>query len=363
MRNLILSIVAILAITSCNQATDSYTVNLKLDNIEGEWITLTARVNREYIVVDSVLVEAGVPAVLTNSVEGVQTMYLAKKGDRESIKLLIENAEYTISGSFDEPVIESTGQAQKDLNAYNELSAEFDSKLAAIVDAYYVAMEKEDKAAADSIIASYEEVNSTKASVDSLYLLENPASFASVLILRNSFYNLETEDLETSLNALDQSVRQLEEYTYMFDIMEKQKDVAIGEPYKDFGLETPEGTMLKVSDVHNGSVLLIDFWASWCGPCRRANPELVEMYADYQEEGFEILGVSLDSDRASWLKAIDDDNMTWKHISDVKGWECEGSVLYGVPAIPHTVLIDREGIIVAKKLHGEELREAIEALL
>ena len=363
MRNLLLTIMAILAISSCKQATESYSVKLELDNIEGEWITLTTRVNQEYIVVDSVLVESGVPAVLSNSVDGVQTMYLAKKGDRKSVKLLMENADYTISGSFDDPVIKSTGQAQKDLNSYNELAAEFDIKLAAIVDAYYAAMEKEDKAAADSIIASYEKVNSDKVAVDSLYLLENPASFASVLILRSSFYSLETEDLESSLNALDQSVRQLEEYDYMYNILEKQKDVAIGKQYKDFGLETPEGTMLNVSDVHNGSVLLIDFWASWCGPCRRANPELVEMYAEYHEKGFEILGVSLDSDRASWLKAIDDDQMTWKHISDVKGWECKGSVLYGVPAIPHTVLVDREGIIVAKKLHGEELREAIERLL
>ena len=87
------------------------------------------------------------------------------------------------------------------------------------------------------------------------------------------------------------------------------------------------------------------------------------MYADYREKGFDILGVSLDSDRASWLKAIEHDNLTWKQISDVKGWECEGSKLYGVPAIPHAVLLDREGIIIAKNLHGEELREAIEALL
>ncbi len=145
--------------------------------------------------------------------------------------------------------------------------------------------------------------------------------------------------------------------------MEKQKDVAIGKPYKDFALETPEGEMLKVSEVHQGNVLLIDFWASWCSPCREANPELVAMYADYHEKGFDILGVSLDSDKSSWLKAIEDDNLTWKQISDVKGWECEGSKLYGVPAIPHAVLLDREGIIIAKNLHGEELREAIEALL
>ena len=199
--------------------------------------------------------------------------------------------------------------------------------------------------------------------MDSVYVMENPSSYASVLVLRNTFYSLDTDDLEKVLTSLDPSVQQMEEYKYMFGIMEKQKAVAVGKPYIDFGLETPEGEMLTVSEVHQGNVLLVDFWASWCGPCRRANPELVALYADYKEKGFEILGVSLDNDRASWLKAIEEDQLTWHHISDVQGWECEGSKLYGVPAIPHAVLIDREGIIRAKNLHGEELREAIESLL
>jgi len=95
----------------------------------------------------------------------------------------------------------------------------------------------------------------------------------------------------------------------------------------------------------------------------RANPEVVELYAEYHDKGFKILGVSLDKDKTIWLKAIEDDKLSWNHISDLKHWDCEGSKLYGVPAIPHTVLISREGIITAKKLHGEELREAIEALL
>jgi len=363
MRNLFLSIVAIAAMTSCNHPAKNYTVNINLEDVEDEWITLTARINRKYIVIDSVQVIAGVTAVLSNSVEGVQTMYLAKKGNRESVKLLMENAEYTITGTLEKPVIETTSKAQKDLNSYNELGAEFDEELAAIVETYYAAMEKEDQLAADSIIANYELVNSKKGAVDSVYLVENPGSFASVLLLRGTFYNLDTEELESTLNALDQPVRQLEEYGYMYKIMEKQKEVTIGKHFKDFGLETPEGTVLNVSDVHKGNVILIDFWASWCGPCRRANPEVVEIYNDYHNQGFDILGVSLDNDKESWLKAIEDDKLTWHHISDVKGWECEGSQLYGVPAIPHTVLVDREGIITAKNLHGKELREAIERLL
>ncbi|RLD51476.1 MAG: hypothetical protein DRI97_15660, partial [Bacteroidetes bacterium] len=96
---------------------------------------------------------------------------------------------------------------------------------------------------------------------------------------------------------------------------------------------------------------------------RDANPEVVEIYNTYHEQGFEILGVSLDRDSASWVKAIADDQLTWSHISDLKYWNSEGAELYSVMSIPHTVLIDRDGIITAKNLHGDKLREAIEELL
>ena len=89
----------------------------------------------------------------------------------------------------------------------------------------------------------------------------------------------------------------------------------------------------------------------------------MEIYRDYKDQGFEILGVSLDRNKDSWLKAIEDDKLAWFHISDLKYWQSAGAELYGVPAIPHTVLVDRDGIISAKKLHGQELRKAIESLL
>lgn len=363
MRKLILSLLSIMMLISCNQNADTFTVNIEMNGLEGKMLNLSTRVDRENVVVDSAKVESGVPVVLSGSVEGVQTMYLTVKGERKSIRLLMENASYTISGSMEEPVIETGAKAQSDLNTYNKKASSFDKKISAIIETYYAAMEKEDKAAADSIIASYELVNAEKTAMDSVFILENPASCASVLVLRNTFYALDTDRLENTLNSLDNSVREMEEFKYMYGIMEKQKAVAIGNKYIDFGLETPAGEMLKVSEVHQGNVLLIDFWASWCGPCRRANPELVEIYSLYHDRGFDILGVSLDSERDAWLKAIEDDKLTWHHISDVKGWECEGSKLYGVPAIPHAVLVDREGTIIAKNLHGQELRDAIEALL
>jgi peroxiredoxin len=358
---MILSVLPVLF--SCSHHSDSYTINLDLEGTEGKWVNLAGKVDREFVVFDSVLVEPGVPVAMTGSEDGIRTVFLLVEGSPGSVRLLLENAEYTIGGTLDDPVIETSSKAQRDLNDYNAGMASLEDRLAGIAEDYYTAKETGNPAAADSILQAYETVNAEIESLDSAYVAGHLSSAVSVLILRNSFYAYETDELETVLNALDPSLRQMDEWVYMYGIMEHQKEVAVGKPYKDFLLPAPDGELLSVSDVHQGNVLLIDFWASWCGPCRRSNPELVEIYNEYHDRGFEILGVSLDDDAENWKKAIENDGLTWYQISDLKGWKCEGSRLYGVPAIPHTVLVDRKGIIRAKKLHGPELKDTIESLL
>ena len=363
LRWFIAAVLAASMFQSCQQKEKGYTVNVDLEEAGGKWIQLTTRIDREYVVIDSVLAGPDGSAEMAGQLDSMRTVYLSVEGAQNTLRLLLENAGYTVSGSLENPRIETTGKAQQDLNEYNTLTSELDQSLSALVDDYYGAMEQEDQRAADSILTLYEEVSERKTQQDSVYLRENPSSFASVLLLRGSFYSLDLEEFESALDALDPSLHRMEEYQYMAGLLERQKEVAVGQPYKDFGLDTPEGENLRVSDIHDGNVLLIDFWASWCGPCRHANPELVEIYKDYNDRGFEILGVSLDQDRTSWLEAIEEDNLTWHHISDLEYWNSKGARLYGVPAIPHTVLIDRQGIISAKKLHGQELRETIENLL
>ncbi|HNA42394.1 MAG TPA: TlpA disulfide reductase family protein, partial [Saprospiraceae bacterium] len=136
----------------------------------------------------------------------------------------------------------------------------------------------------------------------------------------------------------------------------------IGLPAPDFTLETPDGKKVSLKDF-KGKVVLIDFWASWCGPCRRENPNVVAMYNRYKDKGFEILGVSLDRSKEPWIKAIADDKLTWPHVSDLKGWGSSAAALYGITSIPHTVLVDRDGRIVARQLRGEVLGKKLEEIL
>ena len=155
-------------------------------------------------------------------------------------------------------------------------------------------------------------------------------------------------------------------YYYMdvADLVEKMKATAVGQKFTDFEMATPDGKPVKLSDyVGKGKVVLIDFWASWCGPCRREMPNLVEAYAQYKNKGFEIVGVSLDQSGEAWKDAIEKLNITWPQMSDLKYWNCEGAQLYAVSSIPHTVLIDGEGTIIARGLHGEELQTKLAEVL
>jgi peroxiredoxin len=146
------------------------------------------------------------------------------------------------------------------------------------------------------------------------------------------------------------------------DRLKGMRSTTIGQVAPEIKLPTPDGGTASLSSLR-GKYVLIDFWASWCGPCRRENPNVVRMYNKYKDKGFEIFGVSLDQNREKWLKAIADDKLTWPHVSDLKGWESAAAGTYNITAIPQTILLDREGRIIAKNLRGQELEDKLAEVL
>ncbi len=150
--------------------------------------------------------------------------------------------------------------------------------------------------------------------------------------------------------------------TYAAQLEEFGKALQIGQEAPDIALNTPDGKPVKLSSLR-GKYVLIDFWASWCGPCRMENPNVVRIYNKYKDKKFEIYGVSLDRNREDWLKAIEKDQLTWLHVSDLKFWSSEGAKTYGVRSIPATYLVDPKGKIIAKNLRGETLEAKLNEVL
>ena len=136
----------------------------------------------------------------------------------------------------------------------------------------------------------------------------------------------------------------------------------IGDQAPELKFKTPEGKEVSLSSL-KGKVVLIDFWASWCRPCRMENPNVVSAYKKFQSQGFEIYGVSLDKSQDAWVKAIKDDGLNWVNVSDLGGWNSAGAATYGVRSIPANFLIDENGIIIAKGLRGANLHAELQKLL
>ncbi len=147
---------------------------------------------------------------------------------------------------------------------------------------------------------------------------------------------------------------------YVKHLNDRLKSVLLpGMEAPEISMKDTEGNTRRLSDLR-GKVVLIDFWASWCGPCRRENPNVVKLYKKYHDRGFEIYSVSLDKEKSAWLKAIKDDGLVWpNHVSDLNGWTSSGGKTYGIMSVPSTVLVDKDGKIIARNLRGSELEKKL----
>jgi thiol-disulfide isomerase/thioredoxin len=197
----------------------------------------------------------------------------------------------------------------------------------------------------------------------SSFIDKNPGSFADLAVLQ-LFSDKEAsfsyfEKVSISLHKKFPEQKNLKPF---YEYVDKMKRLSVGALAPEIKLNSPEGKEIALSSLR-GKIVLIDFWASWCGPCRKENPNVRKIYAEYHDKGFDVYSVSLDDDKNAWMKAIATDQLVWNHVSELKKWQSAVVPLYDIKGIPMTVLLDKEGKIIAKNLRGEQLAAKVAELL
>ena len=355
-------LLAVAAVFAACNSNKGYTVTGTVEGAaDGDTVYLQTIQGRQPVKLDSAVITNGTftfKGAQDTAVNRYITYQAADKDGMMTIDFFLENGNINVkltSGEEDS----ATGTPSND--AYQEIRTQLNglnSQMMAIYNSMSdTTLTDEQREAKGKEMEALENkmMEVTKAGIQ-----KNITNPVGVHLLKQNFYYMDVADLDPLMPQIPAAYENDEIIVKIKDNVEKMKATAVGQKFTDFEMQTPEGKTVKLSDyVGKGKVVLVDFWASWCGPCRREMPNLVEAYAQYKNKNFEIVGVSLDQSADSWKEAIEKLNITWPQMSDLKYWNCEGAKLYAVSSIPHTVLIDSDGTIIARGLHGDGLQQKL----
>lgn len=358
MKKLIYFAAIIAIVFACKPSGYKIDGTVNQPELNGKYVFIKERINRVWITIDSVKVENNkfafegvcdsarvvfIACELPND-ENIREPFVFENG---AISININNKTVTVSGT----------EQNKILQSYNNIKNDLYTKAEETYKSYNDSTSTDtEKAAMDAKMSEFEKLITAN---DIQFSTKNANSVVGNYVFGSSFYGMTTDEKEKIVALMTPETKAIPRITEIIASIDIEKATSKGSKFVDISLYTIAGESLSLSSlVGKTDYVLVDFWASWCGPCMKSLPELKAIYAKHKGTKLEILGISLDEDTLAWKNTIKEQNINWKHISDLQGWKSAGAAKYAVRSIPATVLINKNGIIVGRNLKMSEI-EAI----
>ena len=377
MNKFCLVIVTALLLISCSKEADFKITGTTPDIKNGTNVFLQKiDANNRLANVDTTVIKEGKFVFDPEQVTNPEMMILSFENLQGNIILIAENQEITVDAYKDSLYTSKIkGGAENDFfKVYYDDVVASNKEKQKLQQEGAMAMQGGDTAKVSIIRNEFDAINNADKRRRIALVEEHPSEFVSVIILSDLVGTriIEADEAEKLFNSLDKNLQEIDKGVKLKEMIAQLKaaesaaaQAEIGNKAPDFTAPTPDGTQLSLSDAMGKKFTIIDFWASWCKPCRAENPNVVSVYNKYHDKGLNIISVSLDREAAKdkWLTAIENDQMSWYHVSNLMEWQDPVARKYGVTAIPATYLLDENGIIIEKNLRGEALTLKMQELL
>jgi len=356
------------AISSCTSLEpNTFVINGTTDHVDGSSVyRIKSGPNGQPVTIDSTTIVNG-SFELKGAIDQIDINFIFLEGVNGNIPVILEEGSIEMEIFKDSLASSITAgtPSNNNLTQYRESTQGFAKDMRTLVQEINEANTLGDNILAEDLTAKYKAVETNLNAYEKDFMSSNPQSYVATLILERLVTTKAMRSSEAKLifNAFDPKIKSSVSGKKVEAIINVPTNpTAIGEVAPVFEGPNPTGELVSLASL-KGKVTIIDFWASWCRPCRIENPNLVRLYNRMHDKGLEIVGVSLDKNQSSWARAIEDDGLSWNHVSNLKYWQDPIALLYGVRSIPAAFVLNKDGIIVAKNLRGAQLDAKIEELL